>query len=47
MSDLDVMKEWLQEEYTIGIPKDVHNIVSGYLPKKWARVYAPPFALKA
>ena len=35
MSDLDVMKEWLQEEYTIGIPKNVYTIVSKFVPKKY------------
>jgi len=35
MSDLDVMKKWLQEEYTIGIPKDVYAITSKYLSKKY------------
>jgi len=35
MNKLKSMKKWLQEEYTLGVPKNIYNIISEYLPKKY------------
>ena len=37
MNDLRVMKTWIQNDYSLGIPKDVNDIIVKNLPKKYRK----------
>ena len=37
MSDIKIMKEWLQHEYSLGLPRDVKNILKSNLPSKYEK----------
>jgi len=37
MSDIKTMKEWLQHEYSLGLPKDVKKILKSNLPSKYKK----------
>ena len=37
MNDLEIMKNWLQNDYSLGLPKDVSDIIKSNLPSKYRK----------
>ena len=37
MNNIKKMKKWLQNEYSIGLPQDVSDILKNNLPRKYRK----------
>ena len=37
MSNLEIMENWLKQEYTVGFPQNVFNIIRNKLPKEFRK----------
>ena len=37
MSDLNIMKSWLQNEFSIGLPKEVQQVIKSNLPPQYKK----------